>query len=265
MQKLRKQLHIISTLWFLGAVFYLLITALRQQGVHWWVIFTFSGPSLLIVLILVSLYLFAIYRGVVRNEYTQAEHPLTRAQSYMLLYDVCPVLGTLAALAAITAADDVNQALSIISMGTLFVTFSVWIIIDPAISLIELLLPNSRASRSERIEKHREQKEKQKAENEHLFEHIKIKEQQQLEHWQTNLKDKSDKIVELINSKEHQIDKSIIDIGLYAWQLGGTECMKYLYNSIMEKLGNTPQSKPLLNKIALHWEGIGTWRNKLPT
>ena len=50
-----KSIHLANTAWFILCVGYILVFALRQAGVHWWIIFSVSGHSVLTVFLLISL------------------------------------------------------------------------------------------------------------------------------------------------------------------------------------------------------------------
>ena len=72
-RRVLKLIHIGGTGWFILCVGYILVLALRQAGFCWRVIFPLSGYLALIVLLLISLYLFAVFRGVARNRKTKIE------------------------------------------------------------------------------------------------------------------------------------------------------------------------------------------------
>ena len=91
-----KSIHVASTAWFVLSVGYILVFALRQAGFQWWIIFSLSGHSVLIAFLLVSLYSFALFKGVSRNQLIEAEHPLTSTNYYMMFYVAIPFLGGLA-------------------------------------------------------------------------------------------------------------------------------------------------------------------------
>ncbi|MBN2314165.1 MAG: hypothetical protein JXM79_09565, partial [Sedimentisphaerales bacterium] len=93
--ELRKA-HIAGTIWFVLAVGYIFVLALRQAGVRWWVVFSLSGHGVLIVSVLVSLYLFAIFRGISSSQNVEIEHPLTSSTYYAAFYLLTPFLGGLA-------------------------------------------------------------------------------------------------------------------------------------------------------------------------
>lgn len=50
-----KSIHLAGTAWFILCVGYILVFALRQAGVHWWIIFSVSWHSVLTVFLLISL------------------------------------------------------------------------------------------------------------------------------------------------------------------------------------------------------------------
>ncbi|MHC4495602.1 MAG: hypothetical protein ACYSYM_07250 [Planctomycetota bacterium] len=144
--------HIASTIWFILCVGYILTLALRQAGVRWWVVFSLSGHGVLIALVLVSLYLFAIVRGISSSQKVHVEHPLTSTIYYAVFYVTTPFLGTLAGCLGMIGVKTINQFLLGIAVGTLWVTFLVWVMVDPVIGLLEMLLP---ASRKHRVQRHR--------------------------------------------------------------------------------------------------------------
>ena len=143
--------HIASTVWFVLSVSCILVVALRQAGIHWWVVFSLSGHGALIILVLVSLYLLAIFRGISSSQKLQLEHPLTSTIHYAVFYVSAPFLGSLAGLLGMIGTHSISQFLLGIAMGTLGTTFLVWVIVDPLIGLLEMLLPTSRRNRAQRL------------------------------------------------------------------------------------------------------------------
>ena len=103
--------HMASTVWFILSVGYILISALRQAGIHWWVVFSLSGHGVLIILVLVSLYLFAIFRGISSSQKEQLEHPLTSTVYYVVFYVSAPFLGSLAGLLGMIGTHSTSQFL----------------------------------------------------------------------------------------------------------------------------------------------------------
>ncbi len=150
-RKLLKRIHLAATFWLMSCVVYLLATTLRQAGLEWWQIFPLSGPSALVMCLLVSLYLFALYRGADGARYIEIEHPLTSSSCYLGFYVSTPFLGGLPALLTTGGVPDTSGLFCSIAMGTLGTTFLVWIVIDPAAGAIEMLLPPSRRHRAARL------------------------------------------------------------------------------------------------------------------
>ncbi|MDH4240305.1 MAG: hypothetical protein OEW48_12150, partial [Phycisphaerae bacterium] len=136
-----KLIHLASTAWFILCVGYILVFALRQAGVNWWIIFSVSGHSTLLVLLLVSVYSFALFRGIGRSQTIEAEHPLTSTNCYMMFYIVAPVLGSLAGCVGMIGVNAIKQFLLGVALGTLGTTFLVWVIVDPVTALLEMMLP----------------------------------------------------------------------------------------------------------------------------
>ena len=75
-----RRVHLLSTVWFIACIGYLLVAVLRDQGFQWWVIFSLSGPYALVAFLLVSLYLFVLYRGIGEAQQIEVEHPLTTTE-----------------------------------------------------------------------------------------------------------------------------------------------------------------------------------------
>ncbi len=149
-KRLLKRIHLVATVWFVLCVAYLLATALRQVGFRWWLVFSLSGYSTAVIFLLVSLYLFAFFRGAGRDRYIEIEHPLTSADCYLGFYVSAPLLGGLAAILATADAPETGRFLFSVALGTLGTTFLVWIVLDPLVGMAETLLPASRRHRAER-------------------------------------------------------------------------------------------------------------------
>lgn len=136
-----KSIHHAGMAWFILCVGYILVFALRQAGVHWWIIFSVSGHSTLLVLLMVSLYSFALFRGVGRSQTIETEHPLPSTDYYTVLYITTPFLGGLAGCLGMIGVSAIKQFLLEIALGTLGATFLAWVIVHPVAGLLEMLLP----------------------------------------------------------------------------------------------------------------------------
>ena len=136
-----KLVHFGSTFWFMLCVGYILALMLREAGFHWWIIFSLSGHSVLLIFLLISLYLFAIFKGASRSHKIDVEHPLTSTNHYLVFYLIAPFLGVLAGFLGMIGVNTASQFLYGIVLGTLGTTFLVWVILDPLTILAETLLP----------------------------------------------------------------------------------------------------------------------------
>jgi hypothetical protein len=253
--------------WFLFGAGYLLAIMLRQAGFSWLVLFSFSGYSLLLVLVLTSLYLFAIFKGVDRNQKITIEHPLTTTGAYCLFYDITPFLGGFAGWLATLGSERPSVVGPFIALGTLCATFLVWVVIDPSVALAERLLPASRAHRRQRlaeaeqlqIEHHRRQMQ--------LLADVEENERRQRAEWTGPLGAHAERLAKALNdvNTNPQLEQQTArQLGLLAWQMGGINCMRQLHemalNTYQRRYGD---QSSMVDFIPAWWDGIGTWRSQL--
>ena len=255
--------HMASTVWFILSVGYMLVSALRQAGIHWWVVFSLSGHGALIILVLVSLYLLAIFRGISSSQKLQLEHPLTNTIYYAVFYVSAPFLGSLAGLLGMIGTHSISQFLLGIAMGTLGTTFLVWVIIDPAIGLLEMLLPTSRINRAQRLVQAKAEKEKKQQDRLNLLEEVITKEDTDKLHWQKVLRPQAEKLAGLLTSNGKNpklLEQEAVGIGVKAWQTGGLSCMRELREMAICLCKQKHQDKDIVDYISFWWDGIGNWR-----
>ena len=255
--------HIASTVWFILCVGYILVLALRQAGVHWWVVFSISGQGALIILLLVSLYLFAIFRGISSSQKVQVEHPLTSTIYYAVFYVSAPFLGCLAGLLGMIGINTTSQFLLGIAMGTLGTTFLVWVIVDPLIGLIEMILPASRKNRVQRLAQTKAEREQKQKDKIRLLEEVLAKEESDRENWQEMLKPQAEKLAGLLTADItdiKQVEQETVGIGVNAWQTGGLSCMRELRDMTMSICKQKYRDKATVDYINFWWDGIGNWR-----
>ena len=257
-------IHLASTVWFILCVGYILVIALRQAGVNWWILFSLSGHGFLIALILISFYLFAVYRGISSSQNVKAEHPLTNTIQYAYFYAVTPFLGGLAGCIGMLDADSVNQFISGITLATLATTFFVWVILDPVIGLLEMLTPASRMHYIQRQNQIKIDKEKKQQERQRLLAEVTEKEEHNRDQWQELLKPHAEKLASLLTTDSknfRQAEREAADIGAHAWQIGGLSCMQELRNMALDIYLKENKSKEIVDYITFWWDGIGNWRN----
>jgi hypothetical protein len=245
---------------------YVLVLALHQAGVRWWVVFSLSGHGALIVFILISLYLFAIFRGVSSSQKLQVEHPLTSTSYYTGFYVTAPFLGGLAGcLGMIGVCTGVQQFLLGVALGTLGATFLVWVIVDPAAGVLEVVLsPASRIHRAQRLAQVKAARENRQKEQERLLAEILDKDHLEKERWAELLEPEAQRLAELLTADtidfEHA-ERQAADIGVNAWRTGGVGCMRQLREMAIQICNQGGRGRASVDYISVWWDGIGNWRN----
>ncbi len=255
--------HIASTVWFIVCVGYVLTLALRQAGAKWWVVFSLSGHGVLILLVLVSLYLFAIYRGISSSQNVQVEHPLTSTRYYAAFYVAAPLLGTLAGCLGMIGVATVSRFLLGIAMGTLGVTFLVWVIVDPAIGLLELLLPASREHRVQRLAEAKALREQKQRDRDNLLADVLAREDSARRSWRETLQPQAETLARLLTADTADLvraEHEAVGIGVTAWQTGGLSCMKELHRMAIAICKESDHKRAVVDHITFWWDGVGNWR-----
>ena len=255
--------HIASTVWFILCVGYVLILALRQAGAKWWIVFSLSGHGVLILMVLVSLYLFAIFRGISSSQNVYLEHPLTSTAYYAAFYVTTPLLGSLAGCLGMIGVTTVSQFLPGIAMGTLGVTFFVWVVVDPMIGLFELLLPASRKHRAERLANAKALREQKQRDRENLLAHALAKEDAARRSWREALRPQAEVLAQLLTAEATDLklaEREAVGIGVSAWRMGGLTCMRELHNMATSMCKQTGRGTTAVDHITYWWDGIGNWR-----
>jgi len=263
-RKALKPVHLVSTAWFIVCVGYILILALHQAGVNWWVVFSLSGHGALIVFLLVSLYLFAFFRGISRSQKEQVEHPLTTTSYYMVFYVVAPLLGGLAGCLGMIGVSSISRFLLGVSLGTFGTTFLVWVIVDPVTGLLEMLLPESRRHRCCRLAQAKIRREQVQKARERLLEEVLAKEELDRHCWREILNPRAEKLAMLLATDKigfKQAGREAVDIGVNAWRMGGLSCMQELRNMAVALCKQNHHNDTIVDYIPVWWDGIGNWRN----
>jgi hypothetical protein len=260
-RKSLKFIHLASTAWLMLSAVYVLTYALHQAGQSWWLIISVSGYSAFLAPFLISLYLFAIFRGFARSSKKEVEHPLTAAFSYSLFYDLSPFLGVISAI--VCTFKDSRDCLLMITIGSLWTTFLVWIVLDPILGLAEMQLPSSRKNRRKRLAEARALKQAEQAEREKLSAELEINSEQEHQQWRQQLLSYAETLAFLafnINSSDSRCEKQAIDIGVAAWQMGGLSCMRQLHSMAMETYKEKYAGPMAVDYISIWWDGVGSWR-----
>jgi hypothetical protein len=257
-------IHITGTAWFILCVGYVGIIALRQAGVKWWILFSLTGHGILIAFMLISLYLFAIFRGISSSQKLKVEHPLTCTTQYALFYVATPFLGAVAGCLGMLGVDSVGRLLLGIALGTLATTFLVWVIVDPFIGLLEMFLPESRRHRSLRLARAKAEREQKQRDSRRLLSEISEKESSERQRWRELMEPHAEKLATLLVTdagKYKQAEHEAAGIGASAWQIGGLNCMRELRDMALTLCREKYDEKDIVDYIAFWWDGIGSWRS----
>lgn len=259
-----KLTHFTGTLFFAVSIAFILILALRQREVSWWVIFSLSGHTIVVGLILLSVYLFAMFRGVGGSE-IPAEHPLTSSGYYMLLYVSSPYLGLFAGLFAMIGTSDITRFFLGVSLGTFGGTFIGWVVIDPLAGVIESLLPSSRRHRAERFAAVKAQKQQKEAARQRVLKEVLAAEETSRSNWEKELAGRAEELALLVEKQRSDEEASVIaaTIGVEAWRLGGLSCMKFLHRTALDICRKRAEGRggEVVDRISAWWDGIGRWQN----
>ena len=259
-----KMVHLAGTIWFVVCLGYLSMLIMRQAGFNWWLIFSLSGQSALLIFLLISLYLFAIFGATATGQKTTVEHPLTSSGPYLAFYVSVPLLGVLTGAVAMAGETRITQFLSGIALGTLAVTFLTWVIIDPLASMLETLAPTSREHRLQRLAEGKRQQEERRRNREELLSRLFAQQEQDRRRWQVLLTPDAEKLTVLLNANRtnfEQAERQAVGIGVRAWQIGGLDCMRRLHGMALELYKDKYQNLTITDHISNWWDGIGSWRN----
>ncbi len=161
-------------------------------------------------------------------------------------------------------ADTANQYLSGITLGTLITTFVVWVIIDPVLGLLEMLLPESHKCYIQRQKQAKIIKEKQQNEHKRLLAEISVNENSTYQHWHKMLKPQAEKLASLLMddiADQEEAGREAAGIGVNAWQIGGLNCMRELRNMALDLCRKKNKNEEVVDYITFWWDGIGGWRN----
>ncbi len=268
------RIHLLSTIWFIACIGFILVLMLREVGFQWWLIFSLSGPSALVVFLLISVYLFALYRGLGETQQIEAEHPLTTTSYYMALYVAAPLLGGLAGTLGMIGVTEPVRFLLGVALGTLGTTSVVWVVVDPAAGMLEMLLPASRQHRAARLAEAEALRRARQEKREHLLAEAFAREEREQQRWQQRLQPHAQRLAALLTCETPDFahaEQEAVDIGAQAWHLGGLNCMRQLHDMTIQatkerkaKTGSqgreTASTRASCDYLSDWWDGIGDWR-----
>ena len=260
-----RRIHLLSTIWFIACIGYILVLVLRGRGLQWWVIFSLSGPYALVMFLLISLYLFAVYRGMGKAQKIEVEHPLTTTGYYMALYMTAPLLGGLAGILGMVGVTEPIWFLFLsgVALGTLGTTFVVWVGIDPMVGMLEMLLPASRKHRTERLAQAEAERRARQEKRDHLLAEAIAREERDHQQWQHKLQVQAQRLAALLTCSAEDFaraEREAVDIGAEAWHLGGLSCMRHLHDMAIQVHKERGSHETPADYLSYWWDGIGDWR-----
>lgn len=262
-KRILKRTHVVSTGWFILCVGYLLAVALYQAGFDWWINVSLSVYSAFVILVLTSLFLFALVRGVGGAQNIAVEHPLTTTAHYLGFYVAAPLLGGLAGVLGMLGTPDAPTFLQGVARGTLWTTFAVWVIVDPLAGLIEMVLPPSRKHRAQRLAQAEAERRASAERRERLLSEAFAREEQEKHRWEQRLHSEAERLAALLATDASgfdQAEKEALDIGASAWHLGGLTCMQQLRDMALDIVRDRCGERQAVDYVSHWWDGIGDWR-----
>jgi len=263
-QNASKLFHFASSMWLVCSIGDIFIISLWQADKSWFTIVSLSWYSIQIIFLLISLYLFAVFRGVARSHRIKIEHPLTTSIYYVAFYNTSPLAGGLAGGFGAIGISKITNFLLVVAVGSLCVTFLVWIIIDPVAGMIETLLPSARKYRKKRYEDIKIKRARDNLAKKRMLDEIEEKEKLEQLHWNKVLGPYAERLATLLinnNDSYKGRENEAIEIGADAWQMGGLKCMRQLYFMAMDICKQKYQRVVVIDYVSNWWDGIGSWRS----
>lgn len=261
--KILKYIHISGTGWLIISSIFLVIVSLRQAGMDWWVIFSLSGHSTSMIIFAAVVYAFAVFENISTARTISQEHPVTSSILYMIIYDATPFIGVLAGILYFGELTTPAEKIISAANGSLGLTFITWIILDPAISFFETLLPESRIHRKNRIAEEKAVQLLQEEDNKRLLKTLLEREERNRADRQRMIEPMAYELVELIiqhDAGKSGVEGHVVEIGAKAWQIGGIECMKQLHETAINIYHENNPKAQKIDFITRWWDGIGNWQ-----
>ena len=136
-------------------------------------------------------------------------------------------------------------------------------ILDPAIGLLEMLLPASRAHRIQRLAQTKAEKELRQKHREHLLAQVMANEDSERLYWREQLKPQAERLAGLLahdGADLKQAEREAVSIGVSAWQTGGLSCMREVRDMAIALCKQMSRDKVVVDYVSFWWDGIGNWR-----
>ncbi len=256
-------LHSVPTIQLAASTVLVIFWTLQAAGFDWLTLFSLSLQGAIVVGLGVLIYGFAAFRGAVGAR-SQVSYPLTGSYPYRAYYLVTPVLGGVICGIDYLVAAGALEGLRGVALGTIMTAFAVWVIGDPIIGITESLLPASRAERAKRRAQQTEAREQRERERRELIWRLREKRHARLADLRPAVTRHRERLLEILQESRRDPQAGLdaaASIGLELWRLGGVECMKEMYSSIMQACVQEADGYPA-SHLLYWWDGIGEWRQE---
>jgi len=264
LRAIRRYLHVAGTAWFVVCLVFMLLVSLHRANVQWVVLFPLAGPGLLALLLLISVYLFALFRGMSGSNKLADEHPVTSTRLYKGFYATVPFWGSVVGFAASTEPMGSEGFFVMIALGGLFMTFVVWVLVDPVLGSLETIVPASaRQAMLRRRARERHDARLREEKRQALLTEVLAAEERQAEVLRRGLEPRVDALCALLARQADapaEFDRQVVGLGLEAWRMGGKEGMETLWRLAQEHCGGGTACGRGLALVESLWEGVGSWR-----
>ena len=262
-RKTLSSVHLAGTVWFIMCTGFVFIMAMRQAGFNLLVIFSLSGYLALLVTLLVSLYLYTIYRGVDKGPDMQQEHPLTSTTYYMAFYVSTPFWGAIAGVFGVIGEKGITSLAGGIALGTIGATFLTWVVVDCIADSVELLMPQPRKHRANRFAEAKLKRQQEQENREQLLALVLEQEQDNKQLWERVLSPQAARLANLLAGDGvnfARAEQEAVVIGVEAWRMGGLSCMRQLRNMTADAFKQQYNQRQFVDYVSAWWDGIGNWR-----
>lgn len=262
----------LSTFHFAGLAFFI------ASGIYLWFSFdpanlqrsrfikVLAADSVFISVVTAGLCAIALFALLLRRKARSIEHPLTSSNIYRYFYYLSPFIGA-AAGAVVVIGINGTGGLLVIATGSALITSAVWLIIDPAVTILELFGPNSIRLRRARARISKSRIQRRKSHKLQLIEEARLQNMSVQADWQHALEPYANELAALVTdtsgSEAHRRARAI-DIALHASKMGGRQCMQHLYHMARRACREKTQDDWIAHNISVWWDGVGGWRNERP-
>lgn len=250
-----KYAHSLSILFFLFCAAYLLIILLQRNSKDWF-FWSISGLSGFIATAIIVFYSLAFFKSLTLKS-SKPEHPISSSSYYLVFYDMSPFLGAAAGVIVLIMVNEKDHPLAFIAAGSMAASFFVWIVLDPVVQVLEMMLPGSKRFRKRRKAFKKAIKKAHEKANLSMLNEIDKQEKEKSNERQALLSEMSRELRRLLDQRpSDESDKGIIEYGLKAWQMGKLPAMKQLYDLTVQN--DCTEYKAY--RLSYLWDGVGKWR-----